>query len=125
MAVKLICACSCEPVKPLFLVKTGGPVTPISPSWEFGLVSPRYRRGTGWVWNEQRPSGLRWGEDAPEAVTAGAPADATLQSPRADPGRPTAFLKLAPLTGLLVRTNRAPRWPRNGCSRSQARRAPD
>lgn len=121
--VELTHACSCEPVKLPSLVRVGGPSNSyFSLSWEAGLVNPR---GTGWVWNEQRPSDLRWEEDAPEAVTACAPADATLQLPRADPGRPAAFLKLSPLTGLLVRTNRAPDWPRNGCSRPHTCRAPD
>lgn len=46
-AVKLMCACLCEPVKPLSLVKTGGPVSPISASWKFELVNPRSAEGLG------------------------------------------------------------------------------
>ena len=59
-----------------------------------------------------------------EAGAACPPAERQHADSQSGPRETAAFLKLAPVTGLLVRAGGAPRWPRNGGPKPQACRGP-
>lgn len=106
-AVKLMCACSCEPVKLLSLVKTGGPVPPISASWECQAVNLGSAEGLGGSGMSRGPV-VCGGGGCSRSSDSWCSSSRHLAVTQSRPRETNRLSEIRSLTGLLVRTNRAP-----------------